>query len=1165
MDIKKEFLNHILSVNDDLKEAKFRELRDRIVSGDKQAQELLDFLSNYDEVSVRYYAKKICQELNSLKKSDTVADDFDVGDILKNLGEGERNTLEDEKVFKSINIEALTKYLKDPDFQKRIKAIQGASQMGDPQALPHLVNALAEEKHPFVRATLVKYLGSFRDPKMIPVIADYLKDPDHRTRANAIEGLEQINDTRVVEFLVSMLQDPEHRVRANAAKVLVRFGKQDVLGVLEKMTSSPAVWLQESAIYALGEIQSAEALRILKDKYVSAEKDSIKSAIIRVVSRYDRNADVTAFLRNARAGVADKESELGRLIDHTLGAKSSVKGSERKKTAPWLIATGAVAAIVVVAAGLFFFMQSKETQDITDLSERAVAFSTGSQAGNQVELQVPQTSESFDDKSLAPVALPVDSSVDLKHTASAVKESLPKIPPDKEKPVESPIIIPKEVPKEVQVEKLVDPLTSPAPEPVKNALPETPAYGTLDDMLDGVVARTDKGDPVAVSGSTDYGTTVSPDQASPIADLLITPPIFPSDQKTGYSESKNAPEVSSSAEVLSTIIDWARSRSTRETAMEAGNKSVDKKKVTLVEKLAMFGIDDRTKAKILSSMEKEKEQLGCKVLFVYPKASNLGHSGYVYSKGFTDFMISNFSKLPGVDVIDRDSVHGRMVELGISNREMDRRDNAQRLGELFGVQYVVYGEVKEIGNNYDNYFREFIDIRSENQGAIDVFIEGNLNQNINDNVAVAQLSEDEKEDIVQKNYQSGKYYYERKKYYEAYQHLSLAQRVLDASDNSREFEDLGSYVKLAENGYKRVSDQDREKLKKNVIISHSLKMLSVSERKVVWEKNFNKELFYFRDILKLAFADIYQALDIRYSKFTTSSLLTGFTDTLESFLLLYKAIDTMDYDLGEVQSTNIEETVLKLIAESLDKDNDYSDAYYYRSLIYARRNNIERALSEAEKASLLDPTNIRIRYQTAFYRRKLGDKKGADMDLEKISQLKSVHYTDVLSRAHLDLAYRHFKEGNRTRAFAELQNAMIVEPVNGETFLAIGLYYLDRSDMMKAFYGIEEADRLFGDSFYTKVVLADILKSMEDYDSMIAVLKEAILLVNRDQRFLTGGKYRLDKFDRAPEYPVNAVYYLLGAAFKAKGNQELSQSYFRQCVAMDPHNDYSYKARREIR
>ena len=1130
MDFKKEFLQYVLNANDDEKNQKFKELKKKIRSGDSEAKELLEFLTSYEDVSIRYFAKKIREQLRKDKDNEHIDLELEATEILKKLDDSQHFSLNHEKEkIRPINTEALKKYLNASDYKKRIKAVEGAGMMGDPQAIPIIINFLENEKHPFVKATMVKVLGTFKDSLVIPVISMYLSDKDNRVRANAIEGLEMIEDPKAVEHVIPLLQDPEHRVRATAAKMLVKFGRKDVMEVLKKMLDSPLLWLQESAIYALGEIGTHECFEFLKDKYFSTSNEEVKLSIIKAIQKLSRTPEINSFLRNAYSNIRDKNSVLGLLIEHLLGTKhkNTDKTVNVNNIMRWIV-PGILLLIVII--GVFFYYQN--------------VFKNNSNSSEQPKVVVSEKNNIKTNPS-EKISEPVSKDKE------ALKQALSELTPEDENTntkienVTSPV-----------VEEKASVITS----EVKKALVPKP--------------------------------TVKPVKTTQIEVAVKTPdssvPNLPSDENTLQSKEITSNVQKKEPKKLENIIEWAKKKYTDEVNVKTP-KMKKKKVLSLDEKLSLWGVDKNKKALILKKLKIEKKRIKPKILFLYPENNNLAKSMNIYSKGIADFLISNFSKIPGVEVISRDDLQSKMLELGLTIRDLGTKDIALKMGEIFNVDYVVYGKIKEIGSNFSRYYKEFIQNEPQDDDATKVYIEGKLDEGVFEDIIAESLpseftdsrelieeiahdiyynvsidyikpgmDETIRREILKRFYNIGMDYYEQHDYRKAVQYFKTAKTINKSTGNP--FEDLDSHLKLAEKGIERLNIRNRDKIRDSVIIEHIINILDLSTRKELKKIKINKKLVYFRDILKNIYNNVYEEIGLPKKRLPDKMLFNGFTNDLEAFLRLYDSIDLMDIDIGDTQVENREDRVLTLLNKCLIEDNNYADAYYYRAKIYALENNIDKALKEAEQASMLDPSNIRMRYSIVMYRKKLGDNKGAKIELKNISKLKSVEYRSVLSKSHLELAYHEYGIGNIDRCLNEIQNALIADPDSPDAFLALGLFMLRKKEYSKSLLALEEADKHVS-SVYIKLIMTTILYKMEDIDGMLTKLKQALMILNKDKHYYFDGKYQFMNFDKAPKYPKNAVYYYLGLSFWKKQSKDLARTYFRQCIGMEAHNEYAYKAR----
>ena len=82
--------------------------------------------------------------------------------------------------------------LDDPQDEVRAKAASALGRLGDPRAVPHLLERLLGDPAPFVRARIARALGQFDDAEVIDRLVRSLGDPAWWVRMRSIEALEQI-------------------------------------------------------------------------------------------------------------------------------------------------------------------------------------------------------------------------------------------------------------------------------------------------------------------------------------------------------------------------------------------------------------------------------------------------------------------------------------------------------------------------------------------------------------------------------------------------------------------------------------------------------------------------------------------------------------------------------------------------------------------------------------------------------------------------------------------------------------------------------------------------------------------------------------------------------------------------------------------------------------
>lgn len=116
-----------------------------------------------------------------------------------------------------------------------------------------------------------------------------ISDPVWTMRIAAIESLAHLSDQQSLEWLLAALHDEDESVRACAARVLGTRedgADRDVIEHIEIALRDPAWHVRETAIYALGMMQSFASLPALKAA-LDDEDDRVRLAATRVIERLE--------------------------------------------------------------------------------------------------------------------------------------------------------------------------------------------------------------------------------------------------------------------------------------------------------------------------------------------------------------------------------------------------------------------------------------------------------------------------------------------------------------------------------------------------------------------------------------------------------------------------------------------------------------------------------------------------------------------------------------------------------------------------------------------------------------------------------------------------------------------------------------------------------------
>lgn len=184
--------------------------------------------------------------------------------------------------------------LSSADSQDRLRAAMASFRMQGDDLAEALARRLSAEGNHLVKATLVKAVGRFANPRYLRFLAGFLTDPDDRVRANTIEALGFYQVPEVVGLVNPLVRDESTRVRGCALLVLGRFHKQKTLALIDKLAVSPDPGMRETALFVLGklggEYGAVRLGRMLQAEPTAPLKRSIAQALIGMARRGDEHA-----------------------------------------------------------------------------------------------------------------------------------------------------------------------------------------------------------------------------------------------------------------------------------------------------------------------------------------------------------------------------------------------------------------------------------------------------------------------------------------------------------------------------------------------------------------------------------------------------------------------------------------------------------------------------------------------------------------------------------------------------------------------------------------------------------------------------------------------------------------------------------------------------------
>jgi hypothetical protein len=152
-------------------------------------------------------------------------------------------------------IPVLIQFLRDPDSRIRSKA---ALMLGQIMPTQGIMDRLMVDGDARVRANFVEGLWNCAASDCCPLFRRALRDPSPRVIGNALLGLHYLGENRdVIGYVSEMARSPKALHRATAAWVMGRTGQTLFTGVLRQMVQDPDSLVRRNAIHSLRRINAA--------------------------------------------------------------------------------------------------------------------------------------------------------------------------------------------------------------------------------------------------------------------------------------------------------------------------------------------------------------------------------------------------------------------------------------------------------------------------------------------------------------------------------------------------------------------------------------------------------------------------------------------------------------------------------------------------------------------------------------------------------------------------------------------------------------------------------------------------------------------------------------------------------------------------------------------
>lgn len=236
--------------------------------------------------------------------------------------------------------------LESEQASQRWEAAEGLGELGDPRAIPALVQAL-RDPHAFVRWAAAQAIGRIGGEEAISLLLPLLQESDALVRRSAADALGYLDAPEVRRSLRRALRDPDPTVRRNAIEAVARLDDREAVGILAAMlTSSDDLWVRYSAAEALGVVGDHRAIAALieaaQDRQVLLRRAAVRSLgllrdsraitpLVHALRDPDAQVRLHAVEGLARLGHEMLIPELERLLQDTASVFGQSVGEEARR------------------------------------------------------------------------------------------------------------------------------------------------------------------------------------------------------------------------------------------------------------------------------------------------------------------------------------------------------------------------------------------------------------------------------------------------------------------------------------------------------------------------------------------------------------------------------------------------------------------------------------------------------------------------------------------------------------------------------------------------------------------------------------------------------------------------------------------------------------------
>ena len=1035
---------------------------------------------------------------------------------------------------KQINLKNLQKYLSNHDPRKRLRAVEVASEHQDIRALPMLIELAENEDDDFVKATLAKNLGFFKDKSVIPVIAKFLNDGDSRVRANAVEGLEITGGEEIIEFLTPMLRDSNNRVQANAAKTLAKFEIGEVLDVLEKMIKSHAIWQRESALYALKELKNPATIPFLVEIIENDNDNEIKLTALKTLIAFSPSIVKEKMKNLLKNSKISSNQELKKIINEYLniGKNTDIETEESLTPIPAgnsnLLKISLAFVFILIAGfisyGIYSFMNFSLPEN-TAITEKIVE--------NPIEKPtVPTVENTIVDEPISNQILePV---IELDNVIPEVIES-----------------------KKEHKEDTVD-LN-------KNAIIQNSLNNKLTEEN-----KPEQFNPEQVTSEQNKNQSEIQHQEKLYSENIKEPePVDNNNQNNVTSDEPItiSQEISPTlvTEEIVTIPDENPNRLEQMLSEIEALRKDNQSGITQVSNLREKVEEQEQVRDIQAQVSSYKKELRKRVVIIPAQINGKNDRNVIFSNGL---LYSYFHVLESlgsnIEFIDPADTINKINEMGIN---IDNFKNNSMLKNMlkdhFRADYFMFVSFREVGSRFTEYWNQFIISNSEAKADMEVENSTFLMAKLDPEVDIGSsnffddTSLESREVLIVPFFNRGIEYLRKQQYEQALYEFKIAHTI--APDSHRY--NTRQYLDESREKFLIAMNTTEQSLLRNIRFSVSIE-LQDSIWNSVLTKTYNTTAEDFWIVFQDGFNDLKSYLKSNGHVYSDFRVVNGHSKNFKSVMFFYRAVEyyfnintRMEGGNTSLNPRERNRIVNQELDRALNLSREFSLPFILKSHVLLRENNQFEALSNMRQALEVDPGRLSLKYRLAMLEENAGRTDNALRIYNEIADYdKDTVFRQIQSEASLKVAIDLFKKEKYAEVISKCDFSLKFMHSSSVHFLkALSLHKLSRNS--DAERELRILRQMVSNDIYINTLYSYVMYSLNSRQQALDLMKN---IVENFSALNSSPVHQLGVFEIKRE----ELFFNIGEIYRSIPNNNLAISYYKQAVSTAPYSETANKARR---